>query len=163
MTDERLKKSVGEGRQDRAMQDRAVTQDREFTDAERLAMLNNSFSQALLPDLPQIPGYRTTWLTTTNPRDSIPMRQRLGYELIRAEEVPGFDHHTLKSAEWPGAIVVNEMIAARIPENLHALYLKNNHAVKPKEQESGITEITQAVSREIAKAGGRVERFDDEG
>ena len=76
--DERLKKSVGDGRGDRAMVDRAVTEDREISDSDRLDMFRQQFFHASLPDLPKIPGYHVCWLTTTNPRDTINMRMRLG-------------------------------------------------------------------------------------
>ena len=52
--DERLKKSVGDGRGDRAMVDRAVTENREISDSDRLDMFRQQFFQASLPDLPKI-------------------------------------------------------------------------------------------------------------
>jgi hypothetical protein len=57
MTDERLKKSAGEGRENRAMEDRAVTQNREVTEDERVEMFRQQFFQSSLPDLPKIPGW----------------------------------------------------------------------------------------------------------
>ena len=77
MTDERLKKSAGENRNSRAMTDRAVTENREITENERVEMFRQQFFQSSLPDLPKIPGWHMCWLTTTNPRDSVQMRIRL--------------------------------------------------------------------------------------
>jgi len=38
---------------------------------------------------------------------------RLGYELIRADEIPGFEHLGLKSGDYPGVIGVNEWLPPR--------------------------------------------------
>jgi hypothetical protein len=75
-SDERLKKNSGEGREDRAMQNRAVTENREISDDDRLDMFRQQFFQAALPDLPKIPGFHVCWLTTTNPRTDL-ARSRL--------------------------------------------------------------------------------------
>ena len=87
MSDERLKKVLGEGRGNRAAYDRAATEDREISDDARVEMFRQQFFQAALPDLPKIPGYHTCWLTTTNPRDAIQTRIRFGYEPIKPEDV----------------------------------------------------------------------------
>ena len=49
MTDERFRKSAGEGRDSRAMKDRAVTENREISDDERVAMFRQQFFQSSLP------------------------------------------------------------------------------------------------------------------
>ena len=82
MSDERLKKSA-ESRTSRAMKDRAVTENRQISDDERVEMFRQQFFNSALPDLPPVPGFHLCWLTTTNPRDSIPMRLRLGYEPVQ--------------------------------------------------------------------------------
>ena len=89
MSDERIKKSTGLGREDRKMEDRAVSENREINEDERVAMFRQQFFQSSLPDLPKIDGYHTCWLTTTNPRDSLQGRIRLGYEPVKPEDVPG--------------------------------------------------------------------------
>ena len=43
MSDERLKKVLGEGRENRAMQDRVVMEDRETSDDARLEMFRQQF------------------------------------------------------------------------------------------------------------------------
>ena len=55
--DERLKKMVDPARRSRAMDDRAVTENRELSDDDRIQMFRDSFYQSALPDLPEIPGY----------------------------------------------------------------------------------------------------------
>ena len=61
MTDERIKKSAGENRVGRAMTDRAVTENREVTENERIEMFRQQFFQSSLPDLPKIPGWHCCW------------------------------------------------------------------------------------------------------
>ena len=75
MTDERLNKSAGTNRNNRAMTDRAVTQNREVTEDERVEMFRQSFFQSSLPDLPKLPGWHCCWLTTTNPRWLLPYKK----------------------------------------------------------------------------------------
>src|ERR1043166_6282917 len=83
-------------RQDRAAQDRPVTQDRSVSREERLNIFRNAMFQSALPTIPEIPGYKICWLTTANPRDPIAQRQMLGYEPIKAKAVPGFELATIK-------------------------------------------------------------------
>ncbi len=71
----------------------------ERLDAFRELQFNNA-----LPDLPPIPGYHTIWLTTTNPRDSLAARSRLGYTPVRPDEVPGYEYATVKAGEHTGCI-----------------------------------------------------------
>ena len=115
MTDERLKKSAGQTRENRAMTDRASSQNRAISDDERVEMFRQQFHQSSLPDLPKIDGWHLCWLTTTNPRDSIQMRIRLGYEPVKPEDVPGWEYATLKTGDWTGFIGVNEMLAFKLP------------------------------------------------
>ncbi len=153
MSDERLKKVLGEGRESRAMQDRVVVEDRETSDDARLEMFRQQFFQAALPDLPKIPGYHTCWLTTTNPRDSIQMRIRLGYEPIRPEDVPGWEYATLKTGEYVGFIGVNEMLAFKLPMSLYRKYMQEAHHDAPAREESRLTETAEFL-REQARAAG---------
>ena len=133
--DSRLKKSAGEARASRKVNDRPVRESRELTDSERADAYRQSFFQAHLPDLPRIPGFHLCWLTTTNPRDSIHGRLRLGYTLVRAEEVPGWDHAKLTSGEWIGCVGINEMIAAKLPLHLYERYMAISHHEEPLSQE----------------------------
>ena len=88
-TDERIRSNKPAGndiRTSRTMKDRAIEENREVTDDERVEMFRQQFFNSSLPDLPSIDGWHTCWLTTTNPRDSIHTRMRLGYEAIKPEE-----------------------------------------------------------------------------
>ena len=105
--DDRLKKELGVSRQSRAAEDRTITENREMTDDERLEMFRMNLYNDHLPNIPDIPGYHVCWLTTTNKSDTIQQRSRLGYELIRAEDVPGMELVTQKTGEYAGCIAVN--------------------------------------------------------
>jgi hypothetical protein len=104
MTDERLKKTSDPARESRAALDRAAKEARELSDDDRVEMFRQQFFQSALPDLPKIPGYHSCWLTTTNPRDSIQGRMRLGYEPIKPEDVPGWEYATIKTGEYVGMV-----------------------------------------------------------
>lgn len=151
MSDERLKKSAGEGRESRAMVDRAVTHNREISDDERVEMFRQQFYQSSLPDLPKIPGWHCCWLTTTNPRDSIQTRMRLGYEPVKPEDVPGWEYVTVKTGEWQGFIGVNEMLAFKLPISLYEKYMREAHHDAPLREEEKLTE-TAAFMEQQAKA-----------
>ena len=148
MTDERLKKSAGEGRENRAMEDRAVTQNREISDDERVEMFRQQFFQSSLPDLPKIPGWHMCWLTTTNPRDSIQTRIRLGYEPVKPEDVPGWEYATLKTGDWQGFIGVNEMLAFKLPISLYEKYMREAHHDAPLREEEKLTDTADFLENQ---------------
>ncbi len=146
-------------RQDRRLNNREVTGDRKMSDEERLAEFRKSFYNSVLPDLPVIPGFHTCWLTTTNPRDSLAARARLGYEPIRSEEVPGWEFVTLKTGDYAGCIGVNEMIAAKVPLELYEAYMYEAHHVQPLQEEQKLStdyveELKENVAQQ-AKSGDR--------
>lgn len=149
-----------EDREARELQDRAATENREISDSDRLATFQNSFFQSALPDLPQMEGFHVCWLTTTNPRDPIVGRMRLGYELIRAQDVPGYE--TLagdKSAPFPGVISVNEMVAARLPIHLYKMYMTEAHHTQPAEEERKLSSVLDTIREQ---AEGRKFKVDVE-
>ena len=160
MSDERLKKALGEGRESRAAYDRAVIEERNISDDDRVEMFRQQFFQAALPDLPKIPGYHTCWLTTTNPRDSIQGRIRLGYEPIKPEDVPGWEYATMKTGEYIGFIGVNEMLAFKIPLSLYRKYMQEAHFDAPNREESRLTDTAEFLKEQAAKQGSRLDEGD---
>lgn len=152
-TDERLKKELGVGRQSRDMEDRQVTENREVTDDDRLEMFRAQLFNDALPDLPNIPGYHMCWLTTTNPRDPIHRRIQLGYEPIKASEVPGMEFASVKTGEWAGMIGVNEMIAFKLPETLYKRFMQEAHHDAPLREENKLAE-TAEIMRQQAEGSG---------
>lgn len=150
---------LSESRQDRELDDRPIKANRELTDAERVDILRRTYFQSALPDLPEIPGYHVCWLTTQNPRDPIHGRMRLGYELIKAEEIPGFEHLGMKSGDYPGVVGVNEMLAAKLPLHLYQAYMQEVHFTQPLQEEEAIYRSALMANEEAAQAakrGGRM-------
>lgn len=149
----------GKVREDRAMTNRTVTQDRELSDSERVDMLRRSFFQSSLPDLPKIPGYHVFWATTTNPRDSVHSRLRLGYEFIKPSEIPEFENLSLKTGDYAGCIGINEMVAMKLPLHLYQAYMQEVHHDAPaREQESIYSDALAANEQALqgARRGGKV-------
>lgn len=156
MNDERLKKSAGYGRDSRAMTDRAITNSRELTEDERVEMFRQSFFQSALPDLPKIPGWHCCWLTTTNPRDSIQNRIRLGYEPVKPEDVPGWEYATLKTGDWMGFIGVNEMLAFKLPISLYEKYMLEAHHNAPLREEEKLTDTADFLEQQARASKSRL-------
>lgn len=154
--DDRLKKSVDPARTNRAMQDRSVTERREISDDERLEAFRSQFIQAALPDLPKIPGYHLCWLTTTNPRDSIHSRIRLGYTPVKPEDVPGWEYATLKTGDWAGLIGVNEMLAFKLPVSLYEKYMQEAHHDAPLREEEKLTDTADFLEEQARASKSRV-------
>lgn len=156
MNDERLKKSIDPARQTRKAEDRPATEDRQISDDDRVQMFRQQFFNDVLPDLPKIPGYHLCWLTTANPRDSIQQRIRLGYELVRPEDIPGWDYVTLKTGEWAGFVGVNEMIAAKLPLSLYHKFMEEAHHNAPLAEDSKLTDMTEQLQQEAERQGGKL-------
>ena len=156
MNDERLKKSPDLTRQSRGAAERKVTEERAISDDDRVEMFRSQFFNEALPDLPRIPGFHTCWLTTTNPRDSIQQRIRLGYEPIKAEDVPGWEYVTIKTGEWQGFIGVNEMLAFKLPLSLYKRFMHEAHHEAPAREDEKLTAVLDGIKEAAAAAGGRV-------
>ena len=162
MTDERLKKSAGtaDNRESRAMQDRPVSENRELSDDERVAMFRQQFFQSSLPDLPQTPGWHMCWLTTTNPRDSIQTRMRLGYQAVKPEDVPGWEYATIKTGDWNGFIGVNEMLAFKLPMSLYEKYMQEAHHDAPLREEEKLTDTADFMEQQASASKSKLMRGD---
>jgi hypothetical protein len=112
--------------------------------------------QSVLPDLPTINGYQVCWLTTTNPRDSIEARSRLGYEPVKETDIPGWEYISLKTGDYAGCIGVNEMIAFKLPMHLYEAYMREAHHNQPLAEEQKLTSVVDVAREEaaaVAKSG----------
>ena len=154
--DDRLKKELGVSRQSRAAEDRPVTENREISEDERLEMFRMNLYNDALPNIPDIPGYHVCWLTTTNKNDTIQMRMRLGYELIRGDDVPGMELVTQKTGEYAGCVAVNEMIAAKLPLSLYYRYMQEAHHDAPLREEDKLAETAELMREQAERSGGRL-------
>lgn len=141
---------------EREANDREFTEDREMTEDERLEFFRDSLNQSVLPDLPKMAGYHVFWATTTNARDSIQWRIRIGYRPIRAEETPGWQGVTITSGEYAGVIAVNEMLAMRIPMSLYNKYMREVHHTLPMQEQEKIRQQIRRVSEDAARRGSKV-------
>ncbi len=131
--------------------------DRKVSDDERLIAYRNAMYQSALPQLPEIDGYHVCWLTTTNPRDPIHGRLRLGYELIKPEELSGLHIETIKDGEHAGLIGINEMVAAKLPMNLYQAFMAESGHKAPAREESRLRETAESIKRQAESMGGRVQ------
>ena len=135
MKDDRLHKSAP-GRGSRAAEDAARANSGMISDDERqLAEMLQNFEQESLPTLPEIPGYHTCWLSTTNQTDPIYKRERIGYVPVKPEDVPGFEQFRVKSGALEGLIAVNEMVANKLPEEIYQAAMRRFHHQKPQEEQ----------------------------
>ena len=160
MSDERLKKSAGDNRESRAVEDRPKTENRELSDDERVEMFRHQFFQSSLPDLPKLPGWQACWLTTTNPRDSIHMRMRLGYEPIKPEDVPGWEYATIKTGDWNGFIGVNEMLAFKLPMSLYERFMREAHHDAPLREEEKLSDTAEFMKQQAEQQGAKLSMGD---
>jgi hypothetical protein len=145
---------------ERELDERETTEDRELSDDDRFEMFAAQHFQSVLPDLPHMPGYHVMWLTTTNARDSIPNRVRMGYQLLRTENVPGWDGVFTTVGDIGGVLGVNEMVAARIPLNLYNRYMRFNHHTQPLSEEEKLQGMTDRLKDEASKVGSVVAEGD---
>jgi hypothetical protein len=138
----------------RRSEDRPVTENREVTEADRLQMFRQQLFNDALPDLPKIPGYHLCWLTTTNSRDPIHKRMQLGYEPLRADEVPGMEYASLKTGEWAGMVGVNEMVAFKLPMSLYEAFMNEVHHEAPRLEEEKLNALVDQLRQQAEAAGG---------
>ena len=93
--DDRLKKNTKAGRESRGDSDlnRSNPADGMVSAEERRRMFRSEWFQEALPTLPEIPGFHTCWLSTTNQYDPIHKRLRMGYTPVTPQDLPdGYDH-----------------------------------------------------------------------
>lgn len=154
--DDRLVRDLGVARQPRAASDRAVTENREVTEDDRLEMFRQQLFNNVLPDLPDIPGWHVCWLTTTNPRDSIAARMRLGYEPVTAEDIPGGTFPTMKTGEYAGLVGINEMVAFKLPMSLYQKFMAEAHHHAPAREEQALADTADMIRGEAERAGARL-------
>lgn len=160
--EERARNDGSDDRENRAMEDRAIAEQREFTDDDRLELFKMQLFQHVLPDLPKIPGWHLCWLTTTNPSDSIQKRMRLGYEPVKREDVPGWDYDklSLKTGEYAGLIGINELVAFKIPMHLYQSYMTEVHHNQPNQLAEKLTMDQEEANRMAKQQKSYVESYD---
>lgn len=142
--------------QDTDRDERVETNADEITDDEYLEAFKDSLDQSVLPNLPPMPGFHVCWLTTSNPRDTVANRLRMGYELITDRMVPGFEGASPKSAQFPGVLTVNEMLAARIPNRLYNRMMRYVHHDMPLSEEEKLRAAVDGMKEDAERQGGKL-------
>lgn len=156
-SDERMKRTFDDSRETRAVEDRAITENREISDDDRFRFFQNAFSNSVLPDLPPIPGYKIVWLTTNNRADPIHRRELMGYVPVKAEDVPGWEAFSVKSGEMAGVISVNEMVAYKIPLPLWNRFMAENHHNAPNREGEKVTVAVDEMKDRAKSYGARLD------
>lgn len=131
--------------------------DREMSDEDYLERFRDQLEQSVLPNLPNQDGFHVCWLTTSNPRDTIPMRMRMGYQLIRESDLPGLNEASVKTGSYAGCVMINEMIAARIPLRLYNLYMKEAHSNRPLAEEGKLRNMVEEIKNQASSSGLEIE------
>lgn len=135
MEDQRIKKTTDAGRERPIVDEvRAPAEDAMVSVEERRKMFRELMSE-VLPKPPTVPGWRFTWLSTTNQYDPIHRRLRMGYELVKANELPGLENFRVNSGTFEGCIQVNEMILAKLPEEVYQMIMAESHYYAPADEE----------------------------
>lgn len=146
-----------EVRKDRAMEDRHVTENRELSDAQRIAEFEAKFMESVLPTLPPIPGMHTFWASTTHNQQTVASLVRLGYKPVKKSDVPGWDlAGTLATGEYAGCIGMNEMIAFMLPLDLYQAYMEINHHKRPLSEEEKLKANLAHMNETARTKGGAV-------
>lgn len=161
LEDERLHGNAGADRTSRLAEDRQLTESREVTEDDRLEMFRQNLFNDALPDLPPFPGYHLCWLTTGNPRDPIHRRLQLGYELIKAAEMPGGEYYSAKTGDFAGFVAVNEMVAAKLPDSLYQRFMQEAHHNAPAREEQKLVDAQDALKEQLA--ANKTALIEDEG
>lgn len=128
----------------------------ENADDQYLEAFMDSLDQSVLPNLPPMPGFHVCWLTTSNPRDTVANRLRMGYQLITDAMVPGFEGASPKSASYPGVLTVNEMLAARVPLRLYDRMMRYVHHELPLSEEEKLRNQVENIKESGARDGAKV-------
>ena len=138
--DDRIKKNLSAGRENRAKEDasRRGPEDHMVSSEERRRMFRSEWLQEALPTPPEIPGFHLCWLSTTNQYDPIHKRLRMGYEPVKADEVPGFEHLKVKSGEMAGFVSCNEMTLYKMPMAIYQEVMAEMHHFAPLDEQEKI-------------------------
>lgn len=128
----------------------------------RLALLRNGLESDVLPSVKEgEPNMHYCWLSTTNQTDPIHRRLRLGYVLVKADELPEFKgDYRVSSGQFEGCICVNEMVLSKIHKRLYDEIMIISHHERPMQEEELIKQ--NASKSETDREGTKLGGFDKE-
>ena len=102
----------------------------------KIAALRAGWSDDVIPNVEGDPNYHYCWLSTTNQSDPIYRRLKLGYELVKYDELSYLgEQNRVQSGEFAGCVSINELILAKIPKELYEEIMLINHHEKPMQEE----------------------------
>ena len=155
--DDRLKKNVNAGRESRAREDfsRRAPEEHMVSSEERRRMFRSEWLQEALPKPPEIPGFHLCWLSTTNQYDPIHKRLRMGYEPVKADELPGFENYKVKSGELEGFISCNEMVLYKMPLDVYQDIMAEMHHYAPLDEQEKIKVQQEQLIEQSRDSRGR--------
>ena len=117
---------------------------------------DDEFDESIMPRLPEdlIPGYHIFWGTTTNRYDTIEMRLRQGYTIVRPDEVVNYSrYHFNKNVSagtiTDGAICVNELVLLKLPQAVYNKRVARDHHFKPLAEQRGLVDKMLAVADKV--------------
>jgi hypothetical protein len=164
MQDQRLKKNLLAGnRESRASQDRKGADEELESAQERRRMFRNEWIQESLPKPPDIPGYHTCWLSSTNGYDPIHKRLRMGYTPVLPEDVPGFESYKVKAGEHVGYIACNEMLLYKLPQDVYQNIMEELHHWAPQDEADKIRVQAENLQGARDSNGRRLGQVEGEG
>lgn len=109
-----------------------------------------SFGKSALPVPPsRDSNWHYCWLTTTNPRDPVVGRLRLGYQLVKNDEFPELVGYHMTSGQYQGCLGVNEMILAKLPMARFQKIMQVVHHKRPREEEAAIKARVDALTADM--------------
>jgi hypothetical protein len=156
MTTIEVKKDLGGEERKSREERREIAEERALSDEERLKVYNDYFYQAVLPNIPKIPGYHVCWLSTQNQRDNLHSRMRLGYTPVKPEDIPGWEFYTLRTGEYVGMIGVNEMVAFKIPLSLYEKYIMETHYNAPNREDERLVSDAESMRQNARSSGSNL-------
>lgn len=111
----------------------------EDEDGEHNRVRDDFWADEIMPPCPRIKGFHTIWLSTTNSQDSISKRMRLGYTMVKADELPATtDYVTVESGRFHGCVSFAEFVLFKIPTATYVQFMETLHHKKPLQREAGI-------------------------
>ncbi len=154
--EDRLSHSPGHRQAQSCSSRRPTSETRGLSKSDRIARFRTEMYNNVLPTLPDIPGFHVCWLSTTNSSDSVQRRESQGYERIRPDEMPGFEHITLNSGPSAGYIGLNEMVAAKLPLDMWEEYMHISHHERPLDQEEKLRDTVRFIQQAAQEGGAQV-------
>lgn len=156
-------KTSDAGRESRALADtsRIHEDGTALTLEQRKAILRDNYTNDILPKIIHgQPDMHYCWLSTTNQTDPIYQRLRMGYELVKAEELPDMaTQHRIDSGEFEGCISVREMILSKIHVELYRELMLINHHERPLQEEERMER--KAILQMEDSEGNQLGKLDD--